>query len=131
MIGCGLRADARALGAPAIWNLPERCSDAEKRQLGCFLDAAGPNTGSADTDLHAHAVNYRANTLEIRIPAAAPGIIRVADHVPERRPLATNFTFLSHSNSPTHFHELTQSSKLIRVLATPHQFDSDAEAAPS
>jgi hypothetical protein len=78
---------------------PNRYSDAEIYQLGCFRDAAGPNAGSADANVHAHAIDHGANALKIWIPAAAAGIVRVTDHVAERRPLAANLAFHSHDNS--------------------------------
>jgi hypothetical protein len=52
-------------------------------QLGCFRDATGPNAGSADTNVHAHAFHHGANALQIWIPAAAAGVVRVTDYVAE------------------------------------------------
>src|SRR5690348_112896 len=59
---------------------------------GSLLDAPRADAGSAHADMLAHAVNHCANTLQIRIPAAPAGIIRMADHVPETRPFAANLT---------------------------------------
>jgi hypothetical protein len=74
-------------------------SDAEKRRLGCLRDAAGSNAGCANANVHARAIDHGADPLEIGIPATAAGIVRVAHHIPERRPLAANFAFLCHNDS--------------------------------
>src|ERR1700739_3077250 len=102
-----LQPDAKARAAASM-NQPCRriltlspllSSDAERRRLGCFLDAAGPNAGSTNADVNAHAVNDRADALKIRIPAASPGVVRMANHVAKRRSLAADFAFLCHCNS--------------------------------
>jgi hypothetical protein len=80
-------------------NQPGKYSDAEKRRLGCLRDAAGSNAGSAHANVHAHAIDHCADSLEIWIPAAAAGIVRVADHVPERRSLTANLASLGHNDS--------------------------------
>jgi hypothetical protein len=69
------------------------------RQLGCFRDAAGANAGSADANVLARAIDQGANALKIWIPAAAAGVVRVTDHVAERRPLAANLASHGHDNS--------------------------------
>jgi hypothetical protein len=94
------------------------------RPLGCFRDAAGPNAGSADTNVHAHAVNHGANALKIGIPAAAAGIIRVTDHVPERWPLAANLAFHCHGNSSPILTKLNKVSSLAEFRPFRTRFDS-------
>jgi hypothetical protein len=56
----------------------------------------------------AYSVNHRADTLQVRIPAAAACVIRVADYIAEVRPFAANFTFLRHDSSSRY---LPRSSK--------------------
>jgi hypothetical protein len=75
------------------------CADAEKYLLGCLLDAARADAGCADTNVYAYSVNYRADALQVRIPAAAARVIRVADDVAEVRPFAANCAFLRHYDS--------------------------------
>ena len=73
--------------------------------------------------MHAYAIHYGADALKIWIPAAAASIVRVTDHIAERRPLAADFAFHSHDySSPIH----TMSSKatsLAESLAIRTRFD--------
>jgi hypothetical protein len=94
-------------------------------QLGCFRDAAGANAGSADTNLLAHAVDHGANALQIWIPAAAAGIIRVTDHVSERWSLAANCAFHSHSNSSPILAKLSKANSLAEFWEFRTGFDGD------
>jgi hypothetical protein len=94
------------------------------RDLGCFRDAAGPNAGSADANVHAHAFDYRANALQIWIPAAATGVVRVTNHVAERRPLAANLASHSHSNSSPILTKLNKVSSLAEFWPVRTGFDS-------
>jgi hypothetical protein len=55
-----------------------------------------------------HAVDHRANALQVWVPAAAARVIRVADYIAEVRPFAANFTFLRHDSSSRY---LPRSSK--------------------
>ena len=95
-----------------------------KTQLGCLRDAAGPNAGSADTNVHAHAFNHGADTLKIWIPAAAPCIVGVTDHVAERRPLAANLASHSHDNSLPIHTKLNKVSSLAEFWPIRTRFDS-------
>jgi hypothetical protein len=92
-------------------------------QLGCFRNAAGPNAGSADANVHAHAVDYRANALKIWIPAAAAGIVRVTDHVAERRALAADLAFHCHDNSSPIPTKLNKVSSLTEFEPVCTRFD--------
>jgi hypothetical protein len=49
--------------------------------------------------MRAHAIDDGADALKVRIPAAAARVVRVADHVAERRPFAAKLTFLCHDCS--------------------------------
>lgn len=84
---------------PGFFATPFGVSDAEIASSGCLGDAAGANAGSADANVHAHAIDHGADALQIGIPAAAPGIVGMADHVAKRRPFAANLAFLCHSYS--------------------------------
>src|SRR6266851_7512290 len=98
-----------------------RCGN---RQLGCFGDAAGPNTGSADTQAHAHAIDHGAYALKIWIPAAAAGVVRVTDHVTERRSLAANLASHSHDNSSPILTKLNKAGSLAEFWQFRTRFDS-------
>ena len=91
-----------------------------KNYLGCLRDAARPDTGSAHTNVLTHAVNYRANSLQIWVPAAAARIIRMADHVAKTRPFAAKLTSHCHKYSSSHFHKLAQSNQFSKVPPLPH-----------
>jgi len=67
---------------------------------GGFFDAAEPNARRANLDLLAHTVDHGANALEIGVPAATRGVIRVAYDVPVAGAFAANFTLQCH-DSPT------------------------------
>jgi len=91
-----------------------------KNYLGCLRDAARPDTGSAHTDMLTHTVNYRANSLQIWVPAAASGIIRMADDVAKTWPFAAKLTSHCHKYSSSHFHKLEQSGQFSKVPPVPH-----------
>jgi hypothetical protein len=57
---------------------------------GSLFHTTKPNTSRANPNLFASAVDYRADVLQIGIPATTPGIIRVANHVSVVRALAAN-----------------------------------------
>jgi hypothetical protein len=61
-----------------------------------FGDFSGANTRRANTHLFFHASHDGTHALEVRIPAAPPGIVRVADHVSVMRPFAAEFTLQCH-----------------------------------
>jgi hypothetical protein len=92
-------------------------------QLGCFGDAAGPNAGGANTNVHAYAIHYGADALEIWIPAAAARVVRVTDHVAERRALAADFASHSHDNSSAILTMLNKASSLAESLPIRTRFD--------
>ena len=69
----------------------------KRKGLGDFLDFAGADTGSADAQPLAGAVDKRANGLQVHVPAAFSDIMGVADAVPELRAAATNFAYFRHS----------------------------------
>jgi hypothetical protein len=87
------------------------------RELGCFRDAAGPNAGSANTNLLARAIDHGADALQIGIPAAAAGIVRVADHVTERGTLAAKLAFHCHDNSSPIHTKLNKEGSLAEFWA--------------
>src|SRR5882762_521573 len=60
-----------------------------------------------------HAVNHRANTLQVWVPAAATRVIRVTDHIAKTRPLAAKLTSHGHKYSSPH----RQNSHKARSLA--------------
>jgi hypothetical protein len=91
--------------------------------LGCFGDAAGPNAGSADTNVHAHAFDHSADALQIWIPAATAGVIRVTDHVAERRPLAANLASHCHDNSSPILAKVNKVSSLAEFWPIRTRFD--------
>jgi hypothetical protein len=74
--------------------------------------------------VHAHAIDHGANSLQIWIPAAAAGIIRVTDHVPERRPLAANLAFHCHDNSSPILTMLNKANSLAEFRPIRTRFDS-------
>jgi hypothetical protein len=59
---------------------------------GSFLYAAVANAGRANTNLFPRSVDDRANHSKVRIPASPPRIVRVTDHVSERRSFAAQHT---------------------------------------
>jgi hypothetical protein len=103
---------------------PDANSDAEMRELGCFRDSAGPNAGSANANLLARAIDHGADALQIGIPAAAAGIVRVADHVTERRPLAANLASHCHDNSSPIHTKLNKEDSLAEFWTIRTRFDS-------
>jgi hypothetical protein len=93
-------------------------------ELRCFRDAAGPNAGGANTNLLARAIDYGANTLQIRIPAATAGIVRVADDVAKRRTLAANLAFHGHDDSSPIPTMLSKVSSLAEFRRFRTRFDN-------
>jgi hypothetical protein len=61
-----------------------------------FLDATGADARSANADLFVSAIDNSLHAAEIRIPAAAAHVVRVADHVAEARLLTADFTSECH-----------------------------------
>src|SRR4029077_17123509 len=68
-------------------------------RLSGFFNFARADARGADFDTLARARNQGANGLQIRIPAAAPGIVGMADHVAVARTLAAVFTLHCHNSS--------------------------------
>src|SRR5437899_1724070 len=69
------------------------------RRSGGFSHTAGANAGRPDTHLFAHAIQHRADALQVWIPAPPPRVIGVADDVAVMRRFAADFTFPGHRNS--------------------------------
>jgi hypothetical protein len=74
--------------------------------------------------LFAHAIHHGAHALKIWIPAAAAGVVRVTDHVPERRPLAAYLASHSHDNSSPIFTKSHKESSLAEISPIRIRFDS-------
>ena len=75
-------------------------------QARASASAASKPSASPDSELVAATVRRFArdhcpDALQIRIPAATPGVVGVADHVPILRPFAAKFTLHCHSDSCT------------------------------
>src|ERR1700719_265485 len=86
-------------------------------RLGCLSDATRPDAGSANTDVLTHTVDHCANSLQIRIPAAAPRVIRMADHVAKTRPFAAKLTLHRHKHSSSilkNLHKVNSLTKSFR-----------------
>jgi hypothetical protein len=83
-------------------------------QLGCLSDAARPDAGGANADVLTHTVNHRANSLQIRIPAAAPRVIRMANHVAKTRPFAAKLTPHCHKHSSSILKNLHKVNSLTK-----------------
>jgi hypothetical protein len=67
--------------------------------------------------------------LKIWIPAAAAGVVRVTDHVAERRPLAANLASHGHDNSSPILTKLNKVSSLAEFLRIITRFDSMVPAS--
>jgi hypothetical protein len=66
---------------------------------GGFLYLAGADARRTNTHLLPHARHDRAQALQVRIPPAAPRIIRVADYVSIVRRFAAELTLQCHISS--------------------------------
>src|SRR5215470_1804924 len=93
----GRSAPARRSSAALLEVLREKI----KVCSGRFFHTAQANTGRAHANLFADARNHGAHFLKIGIPAATPGIVGVADHVPIVRPFAADVTLQCHNVSCT------------------------------
>jgi hypothetical protein len=80
--------------------------------------------------VHAHAIDHSANSLEIWIPATAPGVVRVADHIPERRSLAAKLASLSHDNSSPILAKTSKAHSLTEFFPVRTRFDGLELIAP-
>jgi hypothetical protein len=74
--------------------------------------------------VHAHAFNHGADALKIWIPATAPGIVRMTDHVAERWSLAANLAFHCHDDSSPILTMLSKESSLAEFWPIRTGFDS-------
>src|SRR5437867_2098801 len=71
-----------------------------RRAGGSGLDyLAGADACSANAKMLMSACDDGANALEVRVPAAAAGIVGVADHVAVLRPFAAEITLQCHVSS--------------------------------
>ena len=68
----------------------------EGNALGGFSDATGANARGANADLLANAIEDGPDAAQVRIPAAAAHIVRMANHVPVARFFAADFTCKCH-----------------------------------
>jgi hypothetical protein len=62
--------------------------------------------------------------LKIWIPAAAASVVRVTDHIAERRPLAANLASHGHDNSSPILTKLNKVISLAEFLRIITRFDS-------
>src|SRR5579859_1077634 len=60
---------------------------------------AGADARGADAQMLVSARNHGANALQVRVPAAAAGIVGVGDHVAIMRPFAAEITLQCHVSS--------------------------------
>src|SRR5208282_1393497 len=63
---------------------------------GCFFDTAQTDATGAHAHLLADSVYQRADPLQVRVPAATPCVIGVANHVSKVRRLAADCTLQCH-----------------------------------
>jgi hypothetical protein len=63
---------------------------------GGFLNFAGANASGANTHRFRVAAGSRAHALQVRVPPAAPRIVRVANHVAVLGAFAAQFTLHCH-----------------------------------
>ena len=66
------------------------------KDSGSFLDFAGADARGANANTLRRGTHGGAHTLEVGVPATAPRIVRVADHVTVLGTLAAQFTLHSH-----------------------------------
>ena len=69
-----------------------------------------------------HAVNHRANTLQVWVPAAAARVIRVTDHIAKARPFAAKLTSHRHKYSSPHQQNLYKARSLAKFCHFRTQF---------
>jgi hypothetical protein len=67
------------------------------RTLSSFDNLAAFDTAGANFDALARAIDQRADSLQVRIKAAAGPVIRVGNIVAELRAFAAKFTTISHN----------------------------------
>jgi len=103
---------------------------------GGFLYLAGAHTRRANTDVFPHARHDRAHALQVRIPAAPPRVIRVADHVSKMRRFAAKLTLQCHFSSCFNFYLglgflLEYRKTKLLILADPHSRAKYAFSIPN
>jgi len=69
------------------------------RSSGSFLNTTGADALRANAHVLPCAVHKRAHAPQVRVPAAAPGIVRVTNHVAKVRHLAAQLTLHRHIRS--------------------------------
>jgi hypothetical protein len=67
--------------------------------------------------MSAHAIDDGVDALQVRIPAAAARIVRVADHIAERRPFAAKLAFLCHDLSSQNLPKMNKANSLAEFAA--------------
>src|SRR6202007_3171556 len=94
------RAEAHRRAAVALlcWKCLGRGS---KVRSGCFGHTDQTDACRADANLFVNAGNDGPHALQVRIPAATPGVVGVADHVSIMRPFAADITLQCHIDSCT------------------------------
>src|SRR5262249_15640469 len=100
---CGLHPDKPTSAAKT----PHRISPSLNTQIplivhsrkdssGGLLHPARTQTGGADAEVFAHAVDDGTDAAQVRVPAAPTNIVGVANDVSVARPLAANVASLGH-----------------------------------
>jgi len=82
---------------PFLHRIEEELGGKFKGGSGSFFYAAHPNAGRAYAHLLARAVYQGVNVLEIRVPAATPGIVGVAHYVAVVGAFAAEITLQCHN----------------------------------
>src|SRR5215472_2254127 len=85
----------RSIGRPPIASLQKVCSRLEVS--GGFFHPAGADASRAYPDMLLDARHHRTHALQIRIPAAPPRVVGVADDVSVGRRFTAEFTLQCHS----------------------------------
>jgi len=80
---------------------------------GDFLHFAGANTGRANADPAACALNHRAHALEIHVPASLRDVVCVADPAAELGPAPADFTYSRHKCNSSDGKNLYYISELL------------------
>jgi hypothetical protein len=73
-----------------------RGKERKMKGSGGFLNFAGANAGGANTHRFRVAAGSRAHAFQVRIPSAAPRIVRMANHVAVLGAFAAQFTLHCH-----------------------------------
>jgi hypothetical protein len=92
----GKRTAARQ-NPPFLHRIEEELGGKFKVSSGSFFHAAQSNAGRAYANLLARPIHEGMNILEIRVPAATPGIVGVADYVSVVWAFAAEITLQCHN----------------------------------